>query len=73
MSQVTDSISSQNFSMTDGGLTAFASDGVIIGVSKSISKENGLLEFTLVGDSETSTPVKGVYSAQVSTEKLGFL
>jgi hypothetical protein len=59
--------------MANGGLTAIASDGAIIGVSESIPGTNGLLAFTLVGESETPTPVNGVYCGRVSTEKLGFL
>ena len=66
-----ESIVAKNFTMVDGGITAYGSDGGMVGVSQEVPKENGFLSFVLPAYGEAASPAK-VYCELVSLESLGF-
>jgi hypothetical protein len=66
------SIIARNFVMVDGGVTAHGPDDGIVGVSKYVPKENGLLSFLRPDNSTTVSPDK-VYCKLVSLEKFSSL
>jgi hypothetical protein len=61
----------RNFTMVDGGVTAYASDSSIVGVSEQVPKEDGWLLFSRPENGTTVSPAK-VYCKLVSSKKLGF-
>jgi hypothetical protein len=67
-----DSIIARNFIMVDGGVTAYASDDSVAGVSKEVPNENGWLSFLRSDNGTTVSPAK-VYCELVSSERLGSL
>jgi len=62
------SIIARNFVMVEGGVTAYGPDDSIVGVSKYVPKENGLLSFLRPDNGTTVSPAK-VYCKLVSFEK----
>jgi len=51
-----ESIIAKNFSMVDGGITAYGSDGRIVGVSQEVPKEHGFLSFLLPAHGAGASP-----------------
>jgi len=66
-----ESIIAKNFNMVDGGITAYGSDGRIVGVSQDVPKENGFLSFLLPTHGAGASPTR-VYFGLVSFESLSF-
>ena len=64
------SIVAQNFVMTDGGITAYASDGGLVGVSNLVANESGRLSFLRPDEGVTVAPAE-VYCELVSSELEG--
>ena len=62
-----DSIVAENFVLTDGGITAYAPDGGLVGVSNSVATENGWLSFLLPDEGVTVAPAE-VYCELVGSE-----
>jgi len=62
-----DSIVAQNFVLKDGGITAYASNGSLVGVSNPVATENGWLPFLLHDKDVTIAPAE-VYCELVSSE-----
>jgi len=67
-----ESIISKNFTMVHGGITAYGSDGRIVGVSQAVPQENGFLSFLLPADGVAASPAE-VYCELVSFEGLSFM
>jgi len=67
-----ESIIAKNFTMVDGGITAYGSDGRIVGVSEEVPKENGFLSCLLPAYGVAASPAK-VYCELVSIKSLSFL
>jgi len=67
-----ESIIAKNFTLVDGGITAYGTDGRIVGVSQEVPKENGFLSFLLPAYGVAASPAK-VYCELVSLKKLEFL
>ncbi|KAI9444487.1 hypothetical protein H4582DRAFT_1806987, partial [Lactarius indigo] len=53
-----DSIVAQNFVLTNGGITAYGSNGSPVAVSNPVATENGLLSFLLPDEGVTITPAE---------------
>ena len=53
--------------MTDGGITAYAPDGSLVGVSNTVGTENGWLSFLLPDEGVTVAPAE-VYCELVSAD-----
>lgn len=64
-----ESIIAKNFTMVNGGITAYGSVGRIAGVSQEVPKENGFLSFLLPAYGVAASPAK-VYCELVSFKTL---
>jgi len=64
------SIVAQNFVLADGGITAYASDGGVVAVSKPVPNESGLLSFLRPDKGETVAPAE-VYCELFNTSPHG--
>jgi len=71
-SMKSESIIAKNFTMVNGGITAYGSDGRIVGVSQEVPKENGFLSFLLPAYGAAASPAR-VYCELVSPKGLTFL
>ena len=60
-----DSIIAQQFVLSDGGITAYGSDGSVVGVSNRVANESGQLSF-LIPDNGTTILPAGAYCKLVS-------
>ncbi|KAH9166036.1 hypothetical protein EDB89DRAFT_259404 [Lactarius sanguifluus] len=65
-----DSIVAQNFVLTNGGITAYASNGSLVGVSNTVATENGWLSFLLPNEGVTIPPAE-VYCELFNTSPHG--
>ena len=64
-----ESIVAKNFTMVNGGIIAYGSDGRIVGVSQEVPKENGFLSFLLPAYGAAASPAR-VYCELVSPKSL---
>jgi hypothetical protein len=65
------SIIARSFVMVNGGVTAYSSDGSIVGVSKSVSKQDGWLEFPRPDENGKIVSPADVYCRLVSCDHFG--
>lgn len=65
-----DPIVAQDFVLTDGGITGYASNGSLVGVSNPVANENGWLSFLRPDEGATISPAK-VYCELFNTSPHG--
>ncbi|KAI0306115.1 hypothetical protein B0F90DRAFT_1696130 [Multifurca ochricompacta] len=66
----TDPIVASKFVLSDGGITAYAADGSLVGVSNPVASENGWLSFLLPDKGVTISPAE-VYCELFNTSPYG--